>query len=230
MWASLVSDLRFAGRQLAKTPGLSAVMVASLALGVGANATVLCWMENTVRRPLLGVVRQEDLVVLVSNEGGGNVSLPDLRDFDRLESVFVGAQASQITPASPAVDDQREWVYGQVASANFFDLLGVKPLLGRTFRPDEDRKLGGDPVLVISESLWRRRFGADPEVVGRIVDLNRTASRSSAWSRRPSAAPGRVWPTSSGPPSRCAGKCGTKATSWTETLADGTTSRDCGPA
>jgi predicted permease len=173
MWASLVSDVRFASRQLAKAPGLTAVVVASLALGIGANATVLCWIQSAVRRPLLGVDRQEDLVVLVSNQGGGNVSLPDLRDFARLETVFVGAQASQITPASLAVDDRRDWVYGQIASANFFELLGVKPLLGRTFRPDEDRKPGGDPVLVISEGLWRRRFGADPGIVGRVVDLNR---------------------------------------------------------
>jgi predicted permease len=171
----MLSDLRYALRQLAKSPGFTAVVVLSLALGIGANATVLCWIENLVRRPLPGVARQEQIVVLVSPQGGGNVSLPDLRDFAQLKSVLAGALASQNTPASLAVGDQTEWIYGQITSANFFDLLGVTPLRGRTFLPDEDQKPGGNPVLVISESLWRRRFGADPGVIGQVVDLNRHA-------------------------------------------------------
>ena len=66
-------------------------------------------------------------------------------------------------------------MHGQITSANFFELLGVKPLLGRTFLPDEDRKPGGNPVLVIGEALWRSRFGGDPGALGRVVDLNRHA-------------------------------------------------------
>ena len=64
-------------------------------------------------------------------------------------------------------------MYGQIATANFFDVLGVKPLLGRTFVAEEDLRPGGAPVLVLSEGYWRRRFGGDPNVIGRVVDLNR---------------------------------------------------------
>jgi predicted permease len=168
-----VNDLRFAFRQLAKSPGFTIAVVLSLALGIGANATVLCWLRNLVLHPLPGVADQERLVVLVSNYGGGCASLPDLRDFDQYHSVFAGAEASMPTAACLTVDNRPEWIRAQIVSANFFDLLGVKPILGRTLLPDEDRKPGGNPVLVISETLWRRRFGSDPSILGRVVDLNR---------------------------------------------------------
>ena len=169
----MLADLKFAFRQLGKAPGFTAVAVLSLALGIGANATVLCWIENLLWRPLPGVARQAQLVVLVSPQGGGNVSLPDLRDFGQLDSVFAGTAATMPTPGFLRIDDHEEWVYGEITSANFFSLLGVQPLLGRAFRPDEDRKPGGDNVLVISEALWRRAFAADPGVIGRVVHLNR---------------------------------------------------------
>jgi predicted permease len=130
-------------------------------------------MQNVLWRPLPGVAAQDRVVTIVGNQGGGGVSLLDLRDLGALEPVFVGAAATQITPASLVVDQRAEWVYGQVATANFFELLGVRPMLGRTFLPDEDRKPGGDRVLVISESYWRRRFGGEPAAVGRVVELNR---------------------------------------------------------
>jgi hypothetical protein len=79
----------------------------------------------------------------------------------------------QMTFASLEVNRQAEWVNTQIVSADDFDVLGVRPRLGRTFLPDEDKKPGGDNVLVISERLWRRRFAADPGIVGRVVELNR---------------------------------------------------------
>jgi len=149
--------------------------VLSIALGIGANATVLCWLRGIVLRPLPGVVHQSEMAVLVSNEGGGNLSLLDLRDFDTLRDVFAGVAGTQITPASLTVARNSEWIYGQVTTANFFELLGIRPVLGRTFLPDEDRKPGGDFVVVLGEKLWRRRFGADPGIVGTTIDLNRHA-------------------------------------------------------
>jgi len=169
----LLADLKFALRQLAKSPGFTAVIVLSLALGIGANATVLCWLRGLVLHPLPGVARQEQLVVLVSNQGGGCASLPDLRDFGEHHEVFAGTEASMPTAACLTVDNQPEWIQAQIVSANFFELLGVKPVLGRTFLPDEDQKPGGNPVLVIGENLWQRRFGGDPSILGRVVDLNR---------------------------------------------------------
>jgi predicted permease len=170
-----MNDWTRAARWLVKRPAFSTVVVLTLAFGIGANATVWCWIDHLVTRPLPGVARQDELVVLVSNQGGGNVSELDLRDFAELTDVFAGALMSQTTFASLEVERQTEWVNTQIVSANYFDVLGVRTRIGRTFRSDEDRKPGGDDVLVISERLWRRRFGADPGIVGRVVALNRHA-------------------------------------------------------
>lgn len=169
----MLSDLRFAFRQLAKSPGFTIVAVLSLALGIGATATVLCWMRHLVLRPYPGVARQEELVMVVSNQGGGNVSVPDLEDFVTQGGVFTDAIVFMPTPASLAMDNSLEWVNAQIISADAFDFLGVKPILGRAFLPNEDLKPGGDPMLVISERLWRQRFGGDPAVIGHVVKLNR---------------------------------------------------------
>ncbi|HTL66239.1 MAG TPA: ABC transporter permease [Lacunisphaera sp.] len=168
-------DLKLAIRQLARSPGFTFAAVASLALGLGATATVLCWLNHLVERPLAGVTDQQELVMLVSNQGGGNVSVPDLDDFVAQGGVFSDALVSMPTPASLTVGRQSEWVNAQIISANAFDLLGVKPILGRAFLPGEDRKAGASPVLVISERLWRRRFGGSAAVLGRTVELNRHA-------------------------------------------------------
>jgi len=172
---TFAQDVRFAARTLRKNPGFTAVVVLTLALGIGANATVLCWLRNLVLRPLPGVAAQERLVVIASNQGGGCVSTDDLRDIAGLKAVFEGALASQISATSLEVDRQPEWTDAQVVSADFFSLLGVQPLLGRTFLPNEDLKPDGNPVLVISERLWRRRFASSRDVLGRTVELNRHA-------------------------------------------------------
>lgn len=170
------SDLRYALRQLLQSPGFTLVAVLSLALGIAANTTVLTWIENLVLRPLPGVERQQDLVILTTSQSGrmwDTVSLPDLRDVAAQKEIFAGVCGSQQTPASFTADGRQEWLYGQIVTAGFFDVLGVKPLHGRTFLPEEDLKPGGHPVLVISEKLWRRRFDANPAVIGRTVELNR---------------------------------------------------------
>jgi len=168
------SDFRYALRQLRKSPGFTAVVILTLALGIGANATVLCWMRNLIERPVPGAVDQPSLAVILSNWGGGNASLADVRDLGALDTVLTGSAVSMTTPASLAVgDDELSWTYGQIVSANFFDLLGVRPVLGRGFQIGEDTVPGGNPIVVISERLWRQRFASDPQIVGRTVDLNR---------------------------------------------------------
>ena len=173
-----MNDLRFAYLMLRRNPGVTIVAVLSLALGIGANTTVLCWLQNLVLQPLPGVVQPERMVALTTSHGVNpwdTVSLPDLRDCSLLGDVFAGVIGSQTTPACLSVDRSQEWIYGQLATGNFFDVLGVKPILGRTFVPAEDVKPGGHPVLVISENLWRRRFDGDPEIIERVVDLNQHA-------------------------------------------------------
>ncbi|MFN8091582.1 MAG: ABC transporter permease [Vicinamibacteria bacterium] len=172
---NILSDSARALRRVLAHRGLTAVVVLTLAAGIGANATVWSWMQALLYRPLAGVERQEELAVLVSNQGGGNVSELDYRDFAGLDEVFAGSLIFQMSFASLEVGGRPEWVNAEVVSAGFFDALGIRPRLGRFFRPDEDRSPGGDAVLVLSERLWRSRFGADPSVIGREVLLNRRA-------------------------------------------------------
>jgi predicted permease len=169
-------DLRFGLRMLRKNPGFTAVVVLSLALGISANATVLCWIQNILLRPLPGVTKQGELAVVTTQHGTTMweaLCLPDLKDQAALKEVFAGVVGSTVTPACLTADSHSEWICGQIATASYFDVLGVKPLLGRTFLSEEDEQPGGHPVLVISEGFWKRRFGADPNVIGRQVDLNR---------------------------------------------------------
>ncbi|HVU35057.1 MAG TPA: ABC transporter permease [Opitutaceae bacterium] len=168
-----MNDLRFAIRQFAKTPGVTATIILSLGLGIAAIATVLCWTRRLVTQPLPGVADQDRIVAFVSNQGGGCASLPDLRDIADTRDVFAGFIATMPTPVSLTVDRHTEWTDAQIVSANYFQFLGVHPILGRVFRPEEDRQPGGNPVAVISERLWRRRFAADPGVIGRSLELNR---------------------------------------------------------
>lgn len=171
----MISDLRFAYRQLVKTRAMTLVIMLSLALGIGATATVTCWIKRFVHEPLHGVPEQESLVVLKSSQGGGNVSLPDIADFSKLESIFSGITTYQMSPVSLAIAEETTWANAQIVSANFFGVMGVRPLLGRTFLPDEDQKPRGNPVVVISERLWRARLAADPGIIGRQIELNRHA-------------------------------------------------------
>ncbi len=171
-----MNDLKFALRLLWKSPAFTIVATLSLAVGIGANTVVFCWIQETLLRPLPGVAKAEQMVVLCTTHGSENwetASLPDIRDYAKLTNVFNGIIASQITPACMTVNGKPEWLYGQIATANYFDVLGVKPLLGRTFVAEEDSRPGGAPVLVLSEGYWRRRFGGDTNIISRVVDLNR---------------------------------------------------------
>jgi MacB-like periplasmic core domain len=171
-----MNDLRYACRMLLKNPAFTLITVMSLALGIGANTTVFCWIQNMLLHPFPGVARSNQLVVLTTTHGMAmydTVSLPDIKDLAGLKKVFAGVIGSQVTPACLAVNDRKEWIYGQIATANFFEVLGVKPVVGRTFLPEEDLKPGGNPVLVLSHGFWQRRFGGDPNIVGKTVDLNR---------------------------------------------------------
>ena len=173
---NLLRDFKYTLRRLANRPLSSIVLIGSLGLGIGANSVVFSWMQNLVYRPLPGVAEQERMVALCAGHGErifDTVSYLDLKDYAAETKIFAGIIGSQITPAFFETEGQQEWVYGQIATSNFFDVLGVKPVLGRTFRPEEEVGRGAHPVLVIGEGFWKRRFGGDPQIVGRTVNLNR---------------------------------------------------------
>lgn len=170
-------DARYGVRMLRKNPGFTLTIVLMLALGIGVNATVFCWIQTIVLNPIAGVSEPENLVSIVpyyqGNPNSSSLSYPDFRDLMGLKQIFKGVMGTHYTAAIMTVDGENQWVYGRVATANAFEVLGIKPEKGRGFLPDEDEGEGGHPVLVISHSLWQSRFGSDASIIGRSVELNR---------------------------------------------------------
>jgi len=174
-----MNDLRFAIRQLLKDPGFTAVAVLTLALGIGANTTVFGWIEHVLLHPLTGVADSDSLVVIAPRHASGTVSdtasYLDARDLAEQRDLFSGVISSQMTAINMDVGTESEWIWGQIVTANFFDVLGVRAARGRTFVAEEETKPGGQPVVVISDSLWQRRFAGSPNTIGKIITLNKRA-------------------------------------------------------
>ncbi len=167
---TLLQDLRYGFRTLWKAPGLTAVIVVSIALGIGANATVF----SVANGLLWGVLPVKDPGRLVIFSEGNSFSHPDYLDYRAQTSqVFEGLSAHfPLVPASVGGTGEPERVWGQVVSGNYFPLLGVQPALGRAILPEEDQVLGRDAVVVLSHALWQRRFGGDRDILGHTVVLN----------------------------------------------------------
>ena len=156
-----MNDLRYAIRMLAKNPGFTAIAVLSLALGLGANTIVFSWIRAVLLDAVPGARQADRLVVLCPRHVSGRISdtmsVLDNRDLADGTNFFAGVTGSLYDAVSLRVGGAIEWVWAESATANFFDVLGVKPALGRFFLPDEDTHPGGDNVVVLSDALWRRR-------------------------------------------------------------------------
>jgi predicted permease len=172
-----MNDLRFAFRVVLKNPGFTIVAVLTLALGIGANSAAFSWIQTVLLRTVPGVAEPHHLVVVAPRHVSGSLietmSYPDLKDLAGHQELFAGIVASQFSPMSMMIGTEPEWVWGQIVTANFFDVLGVRPLIGRTFLPDEETKPGGHPVVVLSQAFWQRRFKGDSNIIGTIITLNR---------------------------------------------------------
>src|SRR5437879_13383022 len=176
MIETTLQDLRFGLRMLRRSPGFSILAILCLTLGIGANAAVFSWIEGIPFRPYPAVAHQERLVAI----GGTSrdeprdtpLSWPDFQDLQRsctlCETVFV----SKITGTTLSIGDRAERTTGSIVSANYFDAIGVHPILGRGFLPGEDIGQSAHPVAVISYQLWQGRFRGDPQIVGRTQRLN----------------------------------------------------------
>lgn len=167
---------RLALRHWCQTPTLTLVAICSLAAGIGANAIVFTWIRATLLEALPGVSRPGELAVIttrhVSGSLGETLSLKDIESLSSAESVFAGITASQLGAVSLQTGEHTEWLWGQFTLANYFEVLGVRPVLGRGFLPGEDRSGTKDAVAVISYDYWQRRFQGDPGVVNRVVEFN----------------------------------------------------------
>jgi predicted permease len=171
-------DLRYTLRSLGRHPGFTLVIVATLALGIGANTAIFSLLDQLLLRRL-PVERPEELVIL---DGPGpfagrtnndqTFSYPMYRDFRDSNQVFTGVIARFPTAISAGIDGVVERVQSELVSGNYFDVLGVRPLIGRAFHQDDDLRPGGHPVVMLSHGYWVRRFGRDPFVLNKTIDLN----------------------------------------------------------
>ncbi len=173
----MLTDLRFALRSLLKAPGFALVTVLTLALGIGTTTTVFSWIERVLLNPLPGVVKSDRLVALETRGPSGDLmdtSYPDFRDFQARTNNLTGILVFKERPLNLGEGESAQRVWSQLVSGNFFELLGVHPQLGRFFAAaDQADEPAAAPVVVISETLWRRHFAADPGILGRTIKLNR---------------------------------------------------------
>jgi predicted permease len=172
----ITQDLRYGWRLMVRKPGITAVAVLTLGLGIGANATVYSWIETGLRRPLPGVADPDRVVVMDAMTGTRDtiaVSYPDFVDYRAHRPQGVDDIVTYtFVPMSLRTGGESQRVWGQLVSGNYFDMLGVRAALGRTFAPEEDRTTGRNPVVVLSHRFWQRHFDGDRNVLGQTVTLN----------------------------------------------------------
>jgi putative ABC transport system permease protein len=175
MWGDLKHDLRYGARMLWKNPGFTAVAVVALALGIGANSAIFSVVNTVLLRPL--PYREPERLVMVW-EDNSKIGYPrdtpaaaNYIDWRDQNQVFEGMAATADLSLNLTGAGEPERFDGKRVSANFFSLLGVEPLHGRAFLPEEDVP-GANKVVVLSHGLWQRRFGSDSGVVGRSITLN----------------------------------------------------------
>jgi predicted permease len=172
---SFWQDVRYSVRVIAKAPGYAAIAILTLALGIGANTTIFSWINSTLLNPVPGLASPRQVVSLSLGRAGDNpfpFTYPDVEALREGQQSFTGITACNATPMSLTGKGKPERVWGMLASANYFDVLGLRPILGRGFLPEEDEKPGGAPVAVISYRLWQTHFGANPGVVGQTLEIN----------------------------------------------------------
>ncbi len=171
-----LQDLRFGLRMLRRDPGFSILAILCLTLGIGANAAVFSWVEGILFRPYPAVTHQERLLALTGTArgeaGATALSWPDFADLQRNCTLFDTFFVSKITGTTLSIGDRAERTVGSIVSANYFDAIGVRPILGRGFEPGEDSGQNAHPVTVISYQLWQRRFEGDPQIIGKTQRLN----------------------------------------------------------
>jgi predicted permease len=171
----LAGDVRHAIRVLAKHPGFSLTVVAVLSLGIGLNAAVFTLLKSLALTPISGVAGSAGLNVILNETSGGRqdtLSYPHyqfVRDHDR---AFVGLFGTRNIDVNLGSGSRAEPITGEMVTGNYFEQLGVRAQLGRTLLPSDEVAPGQHPVVVLSDTLWKRHFGSDPDVVGKTIRLN----------------------------------------------------------
>src|ERR1700694_2809177 len=159
MIETTLQDLRFGLRMLRRSPGFSILAILCLTLGIGAHAAVFSWVEGILFRPYPAVTHQERLLAVGGTErgeaSGTPISWPDFLDLQRSCTLFDAFFVTKIMGTTLSIGDRAEVTTGSIVSANYFDAIGVHPILGRGFDPGEDTGRNAHPVTVISYQLWK---------------------------------------------------------------------------
>jgi macrolide transport system ATP-binding/permease protein len=171
-----LQDLRFGLRMFRRSPGFSILAILCLTVGIGANAAVFSWVEGILFRPYPLVAHQERLLALtgtaLGEAGPTSLSWPDFTDLQRSCTLFDSFFVSKIMGTTLSIGERAEVTTGSIVSANYFDAIGVHPILGRGFEPGEDSGRNAHPVTVISYQLWQQRFKGDRQIIGKTQRLN----------------------------------------------------------
>jgi Acidobacterial duplicated orphan permease len=173
---TFLQDLRFGFRILRRSPGFSILAILCLTLGIGTNAAVFSWIEGILIRPYPLVAHQDRMFALIGTTRGaqqGNpLSYPDFLDLEKNSTLFESFIVDKIMGTTLSVGDRAERAAGGIVSANYFNALGVKPILGRGFQPEEGEGRNAHPVTVISYQTWKDRYKGDLEIIGKTQYLN----------------------------------------------------------
>ncbi len=175
--SALFQDLRYGLRMMAKNPGFTVLAVLTLALGIGANSTIFSWINSTLLNPIPGQTHTAELVSVMRGERSEHptppFSYPDYVDIRASNQSLSGLLAYHDDYIYITGSSKPERVYGASISANYFQVLGVQPILGRGLLPGEEEKPGSVPSVMISYGLWQSHFGGDLAIVGKSIQLNR---------------------------------------------------------
>jgi predicted permease len=172
---TLAKDLRYAFRMLIKSPGFTLIAVVALGLGIGANTAIFSVFNGMLWRPL-PVKDAKELVVVAKKSRNVdfplNLSYPDFQDYRQLKTVFSDLIIYTPSPVNFGAEGRPERAWVELVSGNYFSALGLEAVRGRTFTPEEGWVVGKDPLIVLGYKYWQRRFGGDPSVIGRAVQVN----------------------------------------------------------
>src|SRR6185437_12806591 len=162
----LLIDLRYALRQLRKNPGFTALAVGTLALGIAANMTIFSWINSTLLDPIPGVAHTSNMITIMRGERSEHATPPfsylDYVDLRESSHSFSGLLAYHDDYMAITGSGRPERIYGALASANYFEVLGVRPIMGRSLLSTLSAERAGAAEAVLSYDLWQNRYGGDP--------------------------------------------------------------------
>ena len=172
----MLADIRYALRQLRRAPGFALTAVLTLALGIGANSTILSWISGTLFDPIPGAKNIDSMLTIERGERSEHpmppfsyLDLVDMRDNTRTLSGLIGYHDDYISITGSA---KPERIYGALTTADYFEVLGVQPYLGRTLISTRADERAGAAIAILSYSLWQNHFAGDPEIIGKTIQLN----------------------------------------------------------